>query len=103
MDEEFIVFIVSLLVVGGTGGFGYMLGKARAAKEYLERHGPTGARLPADANSSQDSEMVRLRAAVEGMVHRFDLMEQRVDFTERLVEAGQRKTIARTDEEWNGR
>ena len=99
MGEEEFMFM--MMLVAATGFFGYWIGKARAAKDYLERgaHNLRGVGH-AEPRSNDDAELARIRAALEGMAHRFDLMEQRVDFTERLVENSQRKAMARAEDDW---
>lgn len=87
MEEE--VFF-SLVFGGGVGLFaGFMWGKARAAKQFLERWGDVllmRAR-PAEAAAPLPSEAVRrIAGSVDHLAERFDLMEQRLDFAERLLE-----------------
>jgi hypothetical protein len=99
MNEE--EFFMLMMVMFGCGAVGYWVGKARAAKHYLEHlNDSLGARVRPDERGGEEVELARLRTAVEGISHRFDLMEQRVDFTERLVETVQRKAIARSEEDW---
>lgn len=102
-EEEFVIFVMMLL---GSGALGYWLGRLRASKEYLERFGDLlrmQKSKPRDDDELRSVELERVRAAIEGMGHRFDLMEQRVDFTERLMDTAQRKAVPRADEEWTNR
>ena len=96
MDEEVVLAIVAFMTIAGIGG--YLLGRARAARDYLERLG--NPRPPAP-QPIENTELKRIEAAVETMTHRFDLVEQRLDFAERLVDAAQRKAFARpSTERW---
>ena len=91
----------ALLFAGGVGCFtGFMWGKARSAKQFLERWGdallmrsrvaePTGALPPESVR--------RITSSVEHLAERFELMEQRLDFAERLLERERVTAVPRPD------
>ena len=87
MEEE--VFF-SLLWGGALGCFmGFMWGKARASKQFLERWGDAllSRGRPAEPVAAPANDAVRrIATSVEHLADRFELMEQRLDFAERLLE-----------------
>jgi len=94
----------AMLFAGGVGCFtGFMWGKARSAKQFLERWGDAllvRGRLAEPAAAPPPESVRRITNAVEHLAERFELMEQRLDFAERLMErerlpAGQRSDLSR--------
>lgn len=87
MDPE--VFFV-MVFVAGLGGFtGFMWGKARAARQFLDRWGDAlliRARSAEGASVPPPEGVRRLADSVDHLAQRFELMEQRLDFAERLLE-----------------
>jgi len=80
----------SLVFAGGLGCFtGFMWGKARASKQFLERWGDALLARPRafESPSAPPADAVRrITNSVDHLAERFELMEQRLDFAERLLE-----------------
>jgi hypothetical protein len=98
MDPE--VFF-ALLFAGGVGCFtGFMWGKARAAKQFLERWGDAllmRGRAPEAAAVPSADAVRRITSSVDHLAERFELMEQRLDFAERLLERERLPSTTRPD------
>jgi hypothetical protein len=79
-----------MLIAGGVGCFtGYMWGKARATRQFLERWGDallTRGRGAEQTPAVPPDSVRRIATSVDHLAERFELMEQRLDFAERLLE-----------------
>ena len=103
MPEEIAIMFMFMFTGGGLIG-GYLWGKARTTQKFMDRFGDMMLReegrrsaqaVPPPPEPSVQAvagrDLARVTAALDSIVQRFDQVEQRLDFTEKLVERGQRR------------
>jgi len=91
----------AMLFAGGVGCFtGFMWGKARSARQFLERWGEVllmRSRVAEPSGVLPPESVQRIASSVEHLAGRFELMEQRLDFAERLLERERVTGVPRPD------
>jgi hypothetical protein len=98
MEEE---IFFTMLFSGGAGLLvGYLWGKARGAKQFFDRWGDAllMRTRPQEVSAPPPNDSVRrIASSVDRLSERFELMEQRLDFAERLLERERLPASQRSD------